>query len=297
MVPDVTTPALRLVIPSFNRACQLECLLRSLFETCDEAPAYSIVVFHRYTDTEFERGYEIVKARYPSVQFVEQDLSVSFKRQFLDLVGESTFFGFIADDMVIIDRFSVGDAAFGLLGERADLFALSLRLDQSKTFSQPIGQAATSPRFDEDLVWRWKPYLPRRFRGARVIDRFVFKAAFHDWAAPCVLDGNIYRTEFFRRFFETVEDFEKFPFMEHSVSKAVRAYPYAPPNMVRYPQCKMVSLAMNSVDAYHDYPSRGLDPSEFNARFLAGARLDYMPFRNIVLHSCHVATEPFWLAA
>ena len=291
--PDI--PTLRLVIPSFNRGCQLECLLRSLFDTCPEASRFTIVVFHRSTDAAFERGYEIVRAAYPGVQFVQQDLTRSFKRQFLDLVGDEDLFGFIVDDMVVLDTFSLTDRPFELLLKRPDIFSLSLRLDLTKTFSQPVNQPAASPRFDDDLVWRWKPRLPRGFRLTQAVDRLVLKSAFYDWAVPCALDGTVFRTELFSRFFESIDDFENIPFMEGSLTRAVSAFANAPPNMVRYDRCKTLSLAMNSVDEYHDFPSLGLDPGQFNERFLDGDRLDYSPFGQICFHACHVVTAPFWL--
>jgi hypothetical protein len=236
----------------------------------------------------------MVQAEYPGVQFVEQDLTRSFKRQFLDLVGDDDLFGFIVDDMVMLDTVRLTDRPFELLLNRPDIFSLSLRLDLTKTFSQPVNQPATSPAFDDDLVWRWKPRLPRAFRLTRAVDRLLLKSACFDWAVPSALDGTVFRTTFFRRFFETIEDFANIPFMEGSLTRAVNAFGNAPPNMVRFDRCKSLSLAMNSVDEYHDFPSLGLDPSQFNERFLEGDRLDYTPFTQMCFHACHVVTAPFW---
>jgi|GEM_PF-2426759 len=288
---------LRLIIPSFNRACQLECLLRSLYENCPAAPnTFSICVFYRFTDSAYSDGYELVKRLYPGIEYVEQRLDRSFKRQFLDQIDGSEFFGFIVDDMVVIDGFSTADRPFALLKARSDILSLSLRLDIAKTFSQPVNEAAKSPAFDEDYVWRWKPNLPRNWRLGRFLDKAFYKGAFFDWAFPCALDGTVYRTVMFREFFQTIEDFTNIPFMEHSLSQALMRFRDSPPNMVRYPRSKVISLAMNSVDEYHDYPSLGLDPRRFNELFLAGRRLDYRPFQKIVFHACHVVTQPFWLS-
>lgn len=291
----MTTNRLRLIIPSFNRACQLECLLRSIFDNCKSADQFSICAFYRYTDDAFSAGYDIVQQQYPTVQFAQQSLEQSFKQQFLDLTDDSDFFGMIVDDMVVLDSFDPSDRPFQLLKSREDIFSLSLRLDAAKTFSQPIHLGANSPAFDQDLVWRWKPRLSRAYRVNRFIEKTVFKSAFYDWEVPCPLDGTVYRTELFRRFFETVEDFKNIPFMERNLWKALRQFKNAPPNMIRYPRTRSISLAMNSVDEYHDYPSLGLDPKQFNERFLAGDRLDYSPFQKIIFHACHVVTEPFWL--
>ncbi len=288
-------PTLRLVIPSFNRACQLECLLRSLFDNCESARDFSICVFYRYTDAAFSEGYDIVKQLYPSIQFVEQSLEKSFKRQFLDLFDDSDFFGIIVDDMVVLDGFSPTDHPFELLRTREDLFSLSLRLDAAKTFSQPMHRPDMPPSFDKDLIWRWKPRMSRKFRVTRFIDKTLYRSPFYDWGFPCPLDGTVYRSDFFRHFFETMDDFKNIPFIEKSYSQALHRFKNAPPNMIRYPTTRSISLAMNSVDAYHDYPSLGLDPKQFNDRFLAGERLDYTPFQKIIFHACHVVTEPFWL--
>ena len=291
----MTDNRLRLIIPSFNRACQLECLLRSIFDNCKAADLFSICTFYRYTDDAFASGYEIVQKKYPNVQFIEQSLEKSFKQQFLDLTDDSLFFGMIVDDMVVLDGFDLSDRQFELLKTRDDLFSLSLRLDAAKTFSQPVNQAARSPKFDKDLIWRWMPRLSRDYRLTRFLDNAILKSGFYDWGVPCPLDGTIYRTDLFRSFFETVDDFKNIPFMERNLWAALRRFKNAPPNMIRYPRARSISLAMNSVDEYHDYPSLGLDPNQFNERFLAGERLDYSPFQKIVFHACHVVTEPFWL--
>ena len=288
-------PALRIVIPSFNRACQLECLLRSIFDNCPATNQFSICVFHRYTNDSFAEGYDSVKRLYPSVEFVEQSLKLSFKQQLLDLVSDLDFFGWIVDDMVVLNGFGIDDKPFQLLKDREDLFSLSLRLDASKTFSQPINLPASSPKFDSDLIWRWKPKLSRDYRISRFVEKVILKSAFYDWEFPCALDGTVYRTKLFKRFFEKIGEFENIPFIERELRKAVDLFKDAPPNMIRYSTSRSISLAMNSVDEYHDYPSLGLDPEEFNRRFLAGDRLDYSPYKKIVFHACHVVSEPFWL--
>lgn len=288
-------PSLRLLIPTFNRACQLECLLRSIQENVSTPDELSICAFFRHTGPEYAAAYEVVKREYPKVEFVEQRMEQSFKTQIQRLIGDREFFGTIADDMVVIDPFGVQDQPFRLLGQRQDIFSLSLRLDAAKTFSQPINECAKLPKHDADLVWRWKPRLPRSIRITRFVDRFILKSAFYDWEFPCALDGSVYRTELFRRFFDTVDDFENIPFIERQMTKALRHFSGAPRNMIRYPRSKTLSLAMNSVDVYHDYPSLGLDPQQFNERFLAGERLDYAPFQKIVFHACHIACEPFWM--
>ena len=291
----MTANHLRLVVPSFNRACQLECLLRSLFDTCQDHHLFSVTVFYRHTDDDFAAGYDIVKKAYANVTFVQQSLTSSFKQQILNLTDESEFFGIIVDDMVVLEPFSPRDRQFELLLERADIFSLSLRLDAAKVFSQPVNMAAASPTFDKDLVWQWKPRLTRNYRLNRLIEKHINKSAFFDWEVPCALDGSIFRTALFRRFFETVEEFANIPFIEQSMWNALRRFRNAPKNMIRYPKTRSLSIAMNSVDEYHDFPSLGLNPRDFNARFLAGSRLDYLPFKKIVFHACHVVSEPFWL--
>lgn len=288
-------PQLRLVIPSFNRACQLECLLRSIRDLCLHPGQLDIVVFHRYTTPAFEEGYAIVGREFPEVKFVEQSLDRSFKEQFLGLMNDATYWGMIVDDMVLVDGFSTTDRPFDLLAAREDLFSLSLRLDGAKTFSQPINEGAKPPKHDADLVWRWKPSLPRQYRWARFVEKAIRKAAFYDWAFPCPMDGTVYRTSTARTLIESMDDFRNIPFMEASLSRTLSRRPDWPPNMIRYPRAKSVSLAMNSVDEHHDYPSLGLDPQQFNDRFLRGERLDYRPFQRVIFHACHVVTEPFWL--
>jgi hypothetical protein len=288
---------LRLVVPSFNRACQLECLLRSLHEQCPNLDDFSMVVFFRHTTEDFQKGYQLVRQQFPKVEFVEQSLERSFKEQFMELTDQSDFFGMIVDDMIVLEGFHPTDRPFELLKNRSDIFSLSLRLDGSRTFSQPINEGAKPPKHDADLIWRWKPKLSRKSRINRFVEKAIYRSAFYDWAFPCPMDGTVYRTDFFRQFLSSIEDFKNIPFMERSLSQAVLRFRDSPPNMIRYPRARSISLAMNSVDEYHDYPSLGLDPEQFNRAFLDGRRLDYKPFQKIVFHACHVACEPFWLSA
>lgn len=287
---------LRLIIPSFNRGCQLECLLRSLYTLCKGAERFSICAFYRFSDEKYREGYEIVKRAFPEVEFVEQSLVRSFKEQILGLFGDEEFVGIIVDDMVILEGFDTDEIPFKLLAERDDIFSISLRLDNTKTFSQASNQGAMPPFCDENNIWRWMPKLSRRYRTTRFIDRYILKSAACDWSYPCALDGTIFRGKTFREFFESVEDFVNIPFLEKAMIKAAFTSSTYPPNMIRYPRAKAISLAMNSVDEYHDYPSFGLDAREFNDLFLTGERLDYEPFRKIIFHACHIACSPFWLS-
>ena len=92
------------IIFSYNRACQLDLLIRSHKKFWGE----DIVVSYMYSDDYFRAGYNKVRTRHPDVKFIHR---VSLKEDILnEMTGEYTVF--FCDDEIMIRPFSEEDTEF-----------------------------------------------------------------------------------------------------------------------------------------------------------------------------------------
>lgn len=283
------TPQWKICIFSKNRAAQLELLLRSFktffadFELADVA-----VLVDVEKGSEFSTGYELVQRLFPSVSLFSQEKE-KHREQIQGLLksSDAKYFSFFADDLVFVNPFSIEDREFNLLIQRTDIAALSLRLFPEVTYSQPLDRGNAVPPLDRENTYRWKyPQWLRRVKGIRRL------LPWGDWAWPYILDGNVYRLVEFREYFSS---FPRVPNIGKLEPLLTQNLP-KPPRVLIYPQSKVVSVAMTTVQEGSPYPSLNESAEKINLRFLTGERLDGEPYRAWKRQSCHIAAPAYWKA-
>ena len=152
------------IVFSKNRACQLELLLRSL----------SVPVTVLYTfDSEYKDGYEKVMSIYPSVQFIKQ---IDFRRQLIELIGNSKYCMFFVDDDVMINSFNEYCPEFEEFMNDSNILSLSLYLcRQYKHRGLPVL---------DGNKWEWKPF-----------SKGLSGNALRIWGHPMTVGSTIFRTD------------------------------------------------------------------------------------------------------
>ena len=277
------------VVVSMDRPAQLDLLLRSWSEQVPEWDEFAVSVLYKTSDPAFDRGYDIVRQTFPAVFMQREDAARSFKRHILALMerAERELFQFLTDDIVFIAGFSTADEPFELLRRRADLGAVALRMSPRINYSQPLRMHTPPPRLRRN-IWTWKP---QPLWVERVTRLFGLRSAWGDWRLQINFDGNVLRYPELLAHFRTLPDAGNPQHLERLFVE----HPLPAPNLVCYPESKLINLALNRVDPHSIYPSAGHSTEEFNARFLAGERLSYKKLVGLHHNACHIVVEPEWI--
>lgn len=276
------------VIFSKDRPAQLELLLRSWSEQAPEWPQFAVSVLYKSSDSECDRGYDIVRRAYPSVFFQVEDGSRTFNGHVLALIEreERELFHFLADELVFIRSYRTSDEPFQLLRRRPEIAAVALRMSPRITFAQPINLPTPPPPL-RARVWSVK-------QRPRWLERITRLAGIHsargDWRLQLNVDGNVLRYPALRSHFRTLPLISNLNRLETVFLENPLPQPY----LVCYPEARLINLAMNRVDPYSSYPHGGHTAEEFNRRFLAGERLSYNRLVGLQHNACHIVVEPEW---
>ena len=238
----------------------------------------------------FRRAYDSIRELFPAVGLHPQDPERPIKAQIQALIESEPreFFTFLLDDMVVVRPFGSNDREFDVLRRRPDVASLALRLHPGVTYCQPLNLETPPPKLDADLTWDWR--FPRT-RPARLLARLTgWPHAKGDWAGSMFLDGYVFRYAQFIKYFAKLPEISFVTRLE----SLMLTQPLPGNRVACYPRARVVNLALNQVDAHSVYPHAGGSPEELNQRFLSGGRLAYDHLKELVSHSCHLATEPRW---
>lgn len=250
---------LNLIVYSKDRPMQLQATLDSI-EINTRGLFNKIDVVYLATDSEYQKGYDMLAKRKPFVGFVKQ---TDFKKNILDLMTEK-YVCMAADD----------DLFFRPIGKdwkdqmTDDVFAFSFRLGLNIDWCYPLNRGnKLEPEYSTngDLIkWAWEE---KEF----------------DFAYPLSVISHIYRTDEIRAFTEKCQFVNPNQY-ESALQK------YLPeierPNMVAYKHSRVFGVPANRVNDTH--PNRsGLTHSyttkQLNDLYLAGNVIDVplLDFSNI----------------
>jgi len=302
--------SLAAIIFSCDRPSQLELFLRTFRENAADFDHYAVSVFYKATQAGFSAGYRELADANPGVFFCpETDEPVKLQLDRLTKRSSRDFSAFFVDDDVFIRGFSTRDAEFQRLIQNPRLLALSLRLHPFVFFCQPLRCFTRPPipiliralwreltrRGDQPWTLGWS-LARRKIFGSRNLHRYWQKLTGYprgDWAVWASVDGNVFRTERLLELLQGVEDIRSVSDVEPALERVV----IGPKRMLCYGKPRLVNLAMNRVDQYHNYPCAGISHHEMNERFLRGERLDMSRLRGRRFVSCHLAVKPAWIKA
>lgn len=169
------------IIFSKNRASQLLLLLESIDRHASSL--FKISVLYKSTNDRFKDGYEIVKSKYPSVNWVEE--SNDFRSDLMSLFDESKYTCFFTDDDVFYQ--DVSDDMLNRMGD--DVFCFSMRLGKNtkRCYTMNANNVLIVDREGDGYIyWDWtKHYL--------------------DLGYPLSVDGHIFRTNEIRKMINKIQ--------------------------------------------------------------------------------------------
>jgi hypothetical protein len=198
------------IIFSFNRAIQLDLLLRSIVKH-DEKKMLGVSVLYACSEQKYEQGYEVLKERFPQVQFIREEkfaprfvppffplywhnyfwwlkykhtrtVSGNFRKQLINLVADSEkeYVMFLTDDSMFYKPISI------LQPVLADIRRRPLH----NSFSLRHGTNIMGGNFS--------------YRNA-LLSWNVFEDHDHpEWSHPFSVDGHIYSKRFILKAFRKV---------------------------------------------------------------------------------------------
>ncbi|MCS2582900.1 hypothetical protein NXY00_05435 [Bacteroides sp. BFG-551] len=269
---------LQIIIFSFNRAMQLDTLLRSIYNYF-EYKDYRIDVLYNCSDDEFEKGYMLLKNNYPEVSFVKE----SMVRDSFGIKEASSFYNlkkivkhkkmriiktnfrsllramlhktkgytmFLTDDSAFYSSINLTDDIFDWIGNKPECRSFSLRLG--------LGVNQTEPKtVDGDYVF-WNFYSSKEKKN---------------WSYQFSVDGHIYSNEVMRNLADKIF-FTNPSFFESMVCNYVREK-----NMLGEGRCflksKLLSFPINMVQKVANNESLNASLETLNEKFLDGYTFGY----------------------
>ncbi len=247
------------LIFSKNRACQLDLLLRSIY---DNFPMFKFgakmhILFKADSD-EYDKGYrKLMKNGNLNLIWHEED--IAFKDEVMQIVhgfDEPHTLCFVDDDVVIKSVNVI--SMLQIFDRNPEVNALSLRMGKHINYCYAKDTPQQIPEFimDKEKVLKWN-----------------WVQAEHDWGYPMSLAGNIYRTE------ELVPLWEKLPFNGPNYIEGYMAM-NAPaddrPFQITYAYQRVYNIANNLVQTvcknrHADKPEDA--PEVLNELYLKGFRI------------------------
>ena len=239
---------IRTIIPSKDRAAQLDLLLRSMKRFFENWGDQTAIVLFRTTTDEYRSGYDTLQREHPEFVYVEEE---DFRRDVkkIALAGEEGYLQFLVDDDVYVRPWSLGDSQFSDFSGDTDIAALSLRMSPAMDYCFTENVRTGTPWFRLDGAWFW-PGL----KG--------------DWGYPHSVDGTIWR----RCDVRAVIAHGKYD-MLHQLEPALRGG-MTRPLAICYGESRLLNVADNSTqDGVVANRHGGGDPEVMNRRYLAGERI------------------------
>lgn len=264
---------LTILIPSFDRASQLCCLLDSLREFIGKEK-YDVKVLYKYSNDNYLDGYRKVADLHPSAEFLlEEDFCLDWKY----LLGESTDYVMLCTDDTVFFKPISGN--FLNCFDDPEVHCFSSRLGFN-TICQDYTTGSLQPALAQygyqqkaDLIrWKFKRFHPQT-----------------NYGYPFSLDATTYRKADLIKYTEGL-NFENPRALEHQLSTRINRS-----DLPDYMVCEAGSSAfcntINCVQA--NGPTSGTkfsySPKELNDKFLNGEKISLKSFKSLAgnIMSCH----------
>lgn len=261
-----------IVIFSYNRACQLDALLRSLQNNIPQLRSCNTSVIWKADNKEFEDAYTKVSKKFPDIKMIAEKPG-EFKQQTLDGIDENkTYTLFLVDDIIFKAPVNFGsNKLFGNLDNR-NYLCVSLRLDRNIKHCYATNTPQKVPMTVP--VWDWK-----RSEG--------------DWGYPMSLDGNVYATSYIRKIVRSLE-FQNPNQLEAKLDGFARANAmFVAGTMLCYEDgSRLLNVPANRVqNTFQNRSENSHDPKTLNDLYMSGKVIDISGMSEVKNTSCHWPLE------
>lgn len=273
-----------LIIPTYNRPCQLELLLRSISKNW-EIDTLDINVIFKADDIDYLKGYCWVEAAYPFVKF---QLEENFSEQMKKLIkrGQNVI-GFMVDDCVMFRSPLVTvEALEQCVSLWDDVYVgFSLRLGEN-TIVQNYLTGELQPSLKGNVVgnniieWNWKRY-PRTSNYG-----YWFSWDAHFYSKDLLMSERVYS-----KYFGIDRS------LEHQLITDNNLYRELPNKMLACNASSVFVNTSNTVQTDGAIPAGvkyGYSTKQLNDKFLAGERISLDSFAHQCIISCHEEFPLIW---
>ncbi len=261
------------IVFSKNRACQLDWFLRTLQLKWPEVGT-RIMVVHRADTRDFQRGYDILENRNPTVGWINENrISAPFKDVVLSCISlDNDHTVFFVDDNVFIAPFDSGCKQFVDFAKSENSIAFSLRLGQNIQRCFAYNSMRTPPpKMDEFGKFCWW-----RLAG--------------DWGYPMSMAGHVFRTGLIRKLLELMP-FKNPNSLEGGLMERRRAF-RPMPFMHCCETSRIVNFPMNMVQGEcKNRIGLSVSPEQLNEMFLDGLVVDSARFEGFIPLSPHMGLK------
>ena len=253
------------LIFSFDRSCQLDLLLRSI--DINAKSVFNINVLYKHSNDDFKKGYDILKERFPNVNFIEE---TNFREQVLKfLENDSEYVCFAVDDDIVYLPVKEEDALECMKNE--DVLCFSCRLGKNVSFCYTMNSNNILIPLKEDdkfVWWEWeKHYL--------------------DFSYPYSLDFHVFRLKQIKKMIKAIQ-FNS----PNTFEGNLQTFSFGPgEQMVAYKHSVVVNSPNNIVNTTH--PNRkgekfAFSAKELNERYLNNEIIDYEKLDFSGINAAHV---------
>lgn len=264
-----------LIVFSYDRPLQLYALLESIEK--------NVVGFRKINilariSLQYEKGYQIVKSRFPNVNFLQQSNNPKvkdFRRLFLHLIFEEdpevNYVMFAVDDNIFTDKI---DLYYGInLMESVDAYSMYYRLGDHITYSYMGDRHDPVPHLkevgDDFLIWSIA-----ESKGT--------------WNYLTTVDCSVYRKK------DIQNDFLAFDF--NNPNDLEGRWLSVPDRKNKIGICprkaKVTNLILNNVTDWYGKSKGQYSCDNLNKTFLKGGKLDISFFQNKTFSSPHIVIRP-----
>jgi len=247
-------------IPSKDRAAQLDLLLTSL--SANAPNLFEVTVSYTYSNTEFARGYDLLRQRWPYVTFVYEDNPAGIFYDWLNHT-DGPLISFFADDCIFYRKTQITDNDLYKLFTDPDLWTFTFRLGQNITIQDYCTNSSAERPSGFDikgniLTWPYKQVRPD-----------------HSFGWPVGIDGYVWRKNQLQDLLAG-EDFGNINWLEGLMLRKFREKP----SNEWIVGCPLHSeVCVQQINVVHDRPHHtvrhfNVSLKELNDRFLAGETID-----------------------
>jgi len=243
---------LKTIIPSKDRAPQLDLLLRSIKRFVRNWQDNETIILRRTTTDESNEAYARLEREHPEFQYHDEQ---AFRPDFqaLALSGDAEWLQLVMDDDVYVKPFGLDDPEVLSLRDDPNVAAISLRMAPSMDYCYAENAYTGAPWFRADRCWLWMGLIG-------------------DWGYPHSVDASIWRMEDVATIIESGQ-YTMLHQLEPELRLAMRR-----PLCRCYAESRVLNVANNSVqDSCPPNRHAGGDANSMTKRYLSGERIELEP--------------------
>ncbi len=265
------------VVFSKDRPLQLDALLRSLENNCEDSGEIRVTTLYVASVAYYAGLYRQVMLDHPSVEFRRE---TDFRSDVVDSIGQGPYVLFLVDDSLFVSSFHLRDA-LNLLERDPGCLGFSLRLGRNTTYCYAQDKPQHVPSFDDTAA----PLLVYSWPGTDC-----------DFEYPLELSSSIYRSSDLLPLLKSL-DYRNPNTLEAALADRARDLAARLPRLACYERSVALSIPANLVQTA--WPNRvsalpELDAMSLARRYERGWRVDVHRYQGFLPNSCHQELDFFF---